>query len=855
LADKVYKRTKIAPPSGSEKRFVIFPWIGIGITALIIRLSKLNAASLWYDELFSVFVALRETWVEVIQEISFSVHPPAYFLLLNLFTNFGTNEETVRLLSVLSGTISVLLLFAIGKQWIGLRPGFLAALLLCLSVFHVFYSQETRMYTLFSTLSLISFYRLLRLIEQPSPKNTIYLTVANVLMLYTHYFAFLVILCELFSLVWVQVTRSPKAIQINKEARDSQIELPPEIYHTNEPPSAENGPRTGLNRLFIVSGIATLLLFSPWLIVLNRQLSLRGGQGISHARQVDFSFFSDLFVAFSGNKYLAIVFVLLIAIGSILVRDFHYRNISWGWLIFPLVCVFAIGQIYSIVTYRNLIFILPFFYLSIAMTIDRCLLLIERKFRDSKIKFATRIALIIGILAFSLPLRIYFFDPENIPLIPTLHSKPNWRELTATLNEAIHPNDLIIFPDFSRNRLPIRYYLGEILATQTQSFDPSFPVRTIWQIGESHTFQDLPVFLSQPVSLQQAVIENNGLDQFRYEGEVFLRDSLDTVPLDQWRRYTDEGLENVQVVTLENKDTIMIRGEDLSDGFIIRSTPFLVFSNTPYLLSAEVKGVHNSTFSQFPRVEVVFLDDNNGVIEQTDSQNFSRRSQPDSWQTVALAGYIPAKVTQAIMVYRIYGVGDQELVSLRNPHFWSIAPEQPNQINIPNSSFEIDSGIDFGTGDHIAGNSIPDGWSIWDSYGPYYDRVDLNILGANPYDGFQSIHLETKTENLDVVLGSPIYSVEGENTIYTTVYARKSISDLRSRIEFQFFNESLESFSFLLGDELGVVNEWTALQIEGIVPLEAKWVKVRLRVFKTSKQNGYAQFDSLAPLNVNSTKQ
>jgi hypothetical protein len=91
------------------------------------------------------------------------IHPPLYYLLLHLWIRlFGSGIIPVRLLSVLIGTATVPLLYAAARRLAGHRSGVLAAFLLAVSPFHIYYSQEVRMYGLVTLLGVAALYFVIR---------------------------------------------------------------------------------------------------------------------------------------------------------------------------------------------------------------------------------------------------------------------------------------------------------------------------------------------------------------------------------------------------------------------------------------------------------------------------------------------------------------------------------------------------------------------------------------------------------------------------------------------------------------------------------------------------------------------
>ncbi len=169
------------------------------LLALGLRLYNLNAQSLWYDEGFSVYLAHMSP-AEIISQTAADIQPPLYYLMLHGWIKLsGDDEPVVRGLSALFGVLTVPLIYGVAGQLFGRRlAGLLAALLLAVSPLHIWYGQETRMYTLLIFLCLLSTYFLLLLVSRPQRVREDLLlwlafTLTTIAALYTHYFALFIL--------------------------------------------------------------------------------------------------------------------------------------------------------------------------------------------------------------------------------------------------------------------------------------------------------------------------------------------------------------------------------------------------------------------------------------------------------------------------------------------------------------------------------------------------------------------------------------------------------------------------------------------------------------------------------------
>ncbi|MBF0544649.1 MAG: glycosyltransferase family 39 protein [Candidatus Riflebacteria bacterium] len=169
---------------GSESSKIIFFLLLLGF---FLRFFHLSDQSLWEDELASLKVAqLPLTGILHFSPEMTELNPPLYFVLLHYCIKFfGYSEMAIRLISVLSGTFSILLIYLVGKKLFTNNTGTIAALILCLSPFHIRYSQEARNYSLLVFFALLSIYFLLKLVNKYNLKNAVGYSLSTILLLYT----------------------------------------------------------------------------------------------------------------------------------------------------------------------------------------------------------------------------------------------------------------------------------------------------------------------------------------------------------------------------------------------------------------------------------------------------------------------------------------------------------------------------------------------------------------------------------------------------------------------------------------------------------------------------------------------
>ncbi len=143
------------------------PWLVLIITLVggFLRVLLLGTKGMGLDETFSVWMASHSVGDMLQWIVRIDQHPPLYYLLLHYWIALnGDTPYYVRLLSVLFGAGTIPIIYLIGKRMSGVVMGLVAALILALSLFNIYYAQETRMYSLLTFNAAAAIYALVRLL-------------------------------------------------------------------------------------------------------------------------------------------------------------------------------------------------------------------------------------------------------------------------------------------------------------------------------------------------------------------------------------------------------------------------------------------------------------------------------------------------------------------------------------------------------------------------------------------------------------------------------------------------------------------------------------------------------------------
>jgi mannosyltransferase len=154
-------------------------WIPIGLIVLLatgLRFYQLSTESLWVDEMFSIRAA------ENFNPLSTR---PVYFALLGFWMQFGTSDAWLRTLAVLFGIGAVLLTYLLGRRVAKESIALISALIMAIAPLAIWHSQEIRMYSLSTFLTLGGTLALTYALEKPRYSSIAWWAVARLFALLT----------------------------------------------------------------------------------------------------------------------------------------------------------------------------------------------------------------------------------------------------------------------------------------------------------------------------------------------------------------------------------------------------------------------------------------------------------------------------------------------------------------------------------------------------------------------------------------------------------------------------------------------------------------------------------------------
>lgn len=205
--------------------------------ASFFRFYNLAKESLLTDEFYSYYLAhwsISDILTKHQDRLNPNTLPPLYEILLSFWIKIaGTGDGAQRILSAFFGVLAVYCVYLLTKLLYGKKTGLAASFIFSFSYLFLSISRQSRCYSMFVFLSLLSWYLLFYALKKRTlPKGFFLgLSLTNCALLYTHYFSFIILFLQ-FVIVCVECRKT----SFTKE-----------------------------KKTIILAHLSSLLLFSPWL--------------------------------------------------------------------------------------------------------------------------------------------------------------------------------------------------------------------------------------------------------------------------------------------------------------------------------------------------------------------------------------------------------------------------------------------------------------------------------------------------------------------------------------------------------------------------------------------------------------
>ncbi|MEJ8474666.1 glycosyltransferase family 39 protein [Roseibium algae] len=395
------------------------------IIGAVLRLWHLDRTSLWYDEAVS-WSQSNGSLAHLVTSVASDNYPPLHNLLLWLtMPVLGDTEFALRLPSAVAGIVSIWLIYELGKLVFDQNTGLLAALLLALSPFHIWFSTEARMYALFAFTGLAFLIALFKTLQGGRLIWPLLTAFFGAAFLYSHIYATFAIACVGSVLLLQLALGHAEPDKINRKAQ--------------------------LRALAAL--LAATCLFLPWLVILATRAKDVVSNGFWIATP-DWQFLTVMVRDMAGSEYL---FLALVALCLVAILPKTQKSAQSGarrnevWLL----AAYCFGSF--VIAYALSILLRPILFDRYLIASWPVLLLLSAA-------GASRLGTRIGPIA----LMALTFWLTAQPLSFTLAEKirPQWRDITYIYIEGRQDEaPLLLHKGFA---LPaLTYYLREQQAVQT----------------------------------------------------------------------------------------------------------------------------------------------------------------------------------------------------------------------------------------------------------------------------------------------------------------------------------------------------------------------------------------------------
>jgi uncharacterized membrane protein len=380
------------------------------ITGLILRLWHIGDVSFWLDETLTNGYS-HQSFLEIWHIGMDGVNPPTFYWIEHVMLYFGSGEAVLRLVPALAGTCTIPVFYLLGREFHNRETGLVAAALLTVSMFHIYYSQEARAYTLLLfcfSLALLFYFCAIR---TNSCSTWLLFGVFSALACWSHFFGFVMVF-PLFLMAFVSRYRSLKTVVID------------------------------LKPVLLAGAVCFLLSLPMLLFTIHAGISKFAAVeswGVKGAKVITSTLVGEL-GPFDG---VVIILLLLFLLG--LVQLYRNNRHQFFFMVVAIALPFVITVALSYrmaITFRYLIGLLPFFFLGISY----CISSVHRHI------FTVRLSciVILIIIALSVPsLNLYYSSDSK--------SGEDWKGLSLELHNLTGAGDtILVYPYFYKT--PLAYY-------------------------------------------------------------------------------------------------------------------------------------------------------------------------------------------------------------------------------------------------------------------------------------------------------------------------------------------------------------------------------------------------------------
>jgi len=166
---------------------------GLCLLSFGLRVFRLDFHPIWFDE----DLAYQRATAALDVSLASMAGSPLYYILLRGWGELaGVSLFALRYFSTLFGTLVIPWTYQITRRLLGSRMAVAVTVVTVFAPFYIYYSQEARTYSLTLVLMLVSMYTFLRWLDTRAGWALAVCCLANLICLYTHFVAGLVMVAQ-----------------------------------------------------------------------------------------------------------------------------------------------------------------------------------------------------------------------------------------------------------------------------------------------------------------------------------------------------------------------------------------------------------------------------------------------------------------------------------------------------------------------------------------------------------------------------------------------------------------------------------------------------------------------------------
>ncbi len=334
-----------------------------------LRLIRINQG-LSYDEIFTALEFIFLPWRAIVTYFPQPNNHILNTLLAKLaVTIFGQKEWSLRLPSLILGTITPPLFYFLLSTRVKPRVAFSAAGLLALNYWMVWFSQDARGYAGFILFSGISQILFLDWMESRNRKTLIFYLVSSVIAGYFHLYMTLIFAGQIVygALLWLSKRKAEQKIAPEKKPLVAQKAVARKKKNLSPPAPA---PAPGF--LFLLPMIALLLSLALYLPVIQQMIFFfnRNSHNIG-GRWLNWFFLKELVHILTGSHHLLVGLAgLLLSLPGFIYLSRKCPGLFWLYLLPAILLILATFVLHIFIYARFLSFLIPFFCLALAQSVE-----------------------------------------------------------------------------------------------------------------------------------------------------------------------------------------------------------------------------------------------------------------------------------------------------------------------------------------------------------------------------------------------------------------------------------------------------------------------------------------------------